>query len=150
MQPSITSLPDVLLSLVASYIQDDVDAADPECFRSARRLQALCRGTLARLRGNACYHCALPLACRHWTVPGLMEWIPNSTAPGANTPPRCVCDNCMAELAGGRVLPTHYDQHGFDSEGYDAEGYDRAGYDRYFFDRYGQDLLLPSDDDDSD
>ena len=61
-----------------------------------------------------------------------------------------MCDHCLAELAGGNLLPTYYDQQGFDSEGYDAEGYDRGGYDRYLFDRHGQDLLLPSDDDDDD
>ena len=122
MHPSLASLPDVLLSLVASYLQDEVDAADPKCFKSARRLQALCRGALARMRTNVCYHCVRRIACPHRTL----YW---------------VCDDCLADLASGQVLPTYYDQHGFDSEGYDAEGYDREGYDRYLFDRNGQDLL---------
>jgi ribosomal protein L37AE/L43A len=112
--------PQEINSHIAGFIADKVRAADPECFRSARRLQALCRGALARMRRNVCYHCVRRLACPHRTL----YW---------------VCDDCLAELASGTVLPTYYDHNGFDSEGYDAEGYDREGYDYHGFDRHGTD-----------
>ena len=52
MQPSITSLPDVLISQVASYVQDEIQTVDPRCFRSATRIQAQFRAWLIRTHGN--------------------------------------------------------------------------------------------------
>ena len=62
MQQSLTHLPDVLLSQVSSYLRDEVDAADPRCFRSATRIQAQFRAWLIRTHGNpadyaACTRC---------------------------------------------------------------------------------------------
>ena len=113
--------PQEINSHIAGFIADQVRAADPECYRSARRLQALCRGVLIRMRRSVCHFCARTDTA--WTTRALY-W---------------VCGGCQADIAAGLVLHTHYDQHGFDSEGYDAEGYHQEGYDYHGFDRHGFD-----------
>jgi len=51
MQSPSSSLPEVLLSQVASYIQDEIQPVDPMCFRAATRIQAQYRAWLVRTYG---------------------------------------------------------------------------------------------------
>jgi len=52
MYPSSASLPEVLLSQVASYVQDEIQTVDPQCFRSATQIQAQFRAWLVRTYGD--------------------------------------------------------------------------------------------------
>ena len=104
-------------------------ASNPGCFRAARRLQALCRGALTRIRGNTCYLCG-------------------RTQVGPHRHFYWVCDGCLAAISAGTNPITLYDIHGYDVEGYDQDGMDRAGYDYGGFDRHGRDQHGHAYDDD--
>ena len=113
-------LPQEIKILVSGFIADEVRATDPKCYRSARRLQALCRGTLTRMRRNVCYLCAC-------------------TQPGPHRTLYWVCDDCLTAISGGAVLPVPYDDEGYDTDGFDRDGLDRDGYDYYGFNPVGRD-----------
>ena len=113
-------LPQDITTHVAGFIADEVRAADPRCYRSARRLQALVRGALTRMRGDICYLCA-------------------RTQPGPHRHFYWVCDRCLAAIDGGTNPITLYNDEGYDTEGYDRDGLDREGYDYGGFDRHGRD-----------
>ena len=104
-------------------------AADPKCYRAARRLQAVCRGALTRMRGNVCYLCGRTETHTHPTF----YW---------------VCDGCLDAISGGTNPITLYNIAGYDVEGYDRDGLDRAGYDYGGFDRHGLDQHGHAYDDD--
>ena len=111
---------------VAGFIADEVRAADPKCYRSARRLQALCRGALSRMRGNVCHLCGRTETHTHATH-------------GADLTFYWVCDGCLDDIRFGIRPISLYDPDGYDVEGYDRDGRDRAGYDYGGFDRHGYD-----------
>ena len=113
-------LPQDINTHVVSFIADEVRAVDPQCYRSARTLQALCRGALIRMRGNVCHLCGRTQTHPHPTF----YW---------------VCDGCLDAISAGTNPITLYDLDGYDVEGYDRDGLDRAGYDLAGFDPHGYD-----------
>jgi ribosomal protein L37AE/L43A len=112
--------PQEIDSHVSDFAADKVQAADPKRYKSARSLQALCRGYLTRMRRNVCYLCGQLGRTRKPVV----YW---------------ACNRCLAAITTGTAVPILYDDQGYDTEGYDRAGQDRGGYDYYGFNRHGYD-----------
>ena len=128
-QPNYSLLPQDIMTHISNFIHSEVQATDPKCYRSARRLQALVRGALTRMSGDICYLC-------------------NSTRAAPQRHFYWECDACHAAIAGGTNPITLYNIAGYDVEGYDRDGLDRAGYDYGGFDRHGYDQHGHAYDDD--